>query len=223
MDCGGTFCDLAFALKGRDGRRVALPQHETLGRSPNECQKALYNLDRHADSGVRQFDLTDVCAGPNGPGVRSHRSLSARPILRIGWTIYTEAVSVRSSKENAMKPKITGEERELLGGFDKIREDSRNRREAWNDRLILGIAGASIVLGVGVFVEQVFYWLELGEWVQKPVDTFLPWMSPDQPWIVDINWPGVQKAVFWISQLPFSLTLIVTGILLFLMHYKLKG
>jgi hypothetical protein len=121
-----------------------------------------------------------------------------------------------------MKPKIASEHRELLEGFTKIREESRHRREGWSDALILGIAGTCIVLGVGVFVEQFFYWLELGKWAHKPVDTFFPWLGPEQTWVVDIKWSGVQELVFWFSQLPFSLTLMVIGLLLFLIHYILR-
>ena len=95
-----------------------------------------------------------------------------------------------------------------------------SRREGYGSlENIMGICisllgAGSFLGGAGVLAYQIIDWLKTGEWFPVPVWKIFELMGSDLSFIPEIEWRGLQKILLWLLDLPLSIALPVSGILL---------
>jgi hypothetical protein len=80
----------------------------------------------------------------------------------------------------------------------------------------------SLFLGGSVIYRQMLSWLKTGEWTAQPLLAHLPAFCSQ--WLVNLEWLGIRKILYLIvTLLPFSITMIILGIVFFIIGSKLSS
>jgi len=81
-----------------------------------------------------------------------------------------------------------------------MEESAKKNLSDWGMAIIgLGLFSTVCILGY-----QFFHWLKSGEWISLPLYKALQYLGISFDGLLDLQWQGMQKLLFWVLELPIA-------------------
>ncbi len=66
------------------------------------------------------------------------------------------------------------------------------------------IIGLGLIFTISILGYQFYHWLIIGEWLPLPFYKPLQYLGISFEGLLDLQWQGLQKTIFWILELPLA-------------------
>ena len=66
------------------------------------------------------------------------------------------------------------------------------------------IIGLGLIATISILGYQIYHWFKNGEWLPLPFYKPLQYLGISFEGILDLQWQGLQKAIFWILEQPLA-------------------
>ncbi|MBT8113235.1 MAG: hypothetical protein KJO81_03220 [Gammaproteobacteria bacterium] len=66
------------------------------------------------------------------------------------------------------------------------------------------IIGLGLIVTISILGYQFYHWLINGEWLPLPFYKPLQYLGISFEGLLDLQWQGLQKTIFWILELPLA-------------------
>jgi hypothetical protein len=87
------------------------------------------------------------------------------------------------------------------------------------------IISAGVFATLVILAYQGYFWFKYGEWLSLQFYEVLQKLNIDFTKLLDMNWQGLQKLIFWTLERPFSLIIFVISLIIgltLIMFSKIK-
>jgi hypothetical protein len=120
----------------------------------------------------------------------------------------------------------TDEERKQREWLELQRSVERDKRiERMQKRisggLFFGVGILGVLVGIGIFLYQCYFWLKYGTWLRIPFWELLTSLDENILDDIQISWKGIERVVFWILNLSAALVSCIIGVLSYIIGLKM--
>lgn len=85
------------------------------------------------------------------------------------------------------------------------------------------LISAGIFAALVILAYQGYFWFRYGEWISLPLYKVLQHFNIDFTGLVDMDWQGAKKFIFWVLERPFSFVISISSIVIGLtLHLSTK-
>ena len=81
-----------------------------------------------------------------------------------------------------------------------MKESAKKNLSDWG----MAIIGLGLFSTVCIFIYQFYHWLKTGEWLTIPLYKALQYLGISFDRLLDLEWQGMQKILFWVLELPIA-------------------
>ena len=81
-----------------------------------------------------------------------------------------------------------------------MKESAKKKLSDWG----MAIIGLGLFSTVCILVYQFYHWLKSGEWLSIPLYKALQYLGISFDRLLDLEWQGMQKILFWVLELPIA-------------------